>query len=101
VSRLKCQIRHLAASYNADRVDLFDVDRLEELRQRQDLMGADRFVLEQRLKSFDEALQRLSEAKAELKSFASRGPQAEQRKHKRRVKAAKVEETKKKEAVAV
>jgi transposase len=78
VSRLKCQIRHLAASYNADRLDLFDVDRLEELRQRQDLTGADRFVLEQRLKSFDEALRRLSEAKAELKSFAGRGPQSEQ-----------------------
>src|SRR5580658_2896125 len=40
VSRLKCQIRHLAASYNADRPDLFDPDRLEELRQRKDLTGA-------------------------------------------------------------
>lgn len=79
VSRLKCQIRHLAASYNADRRDLFDVDRLEELRQRKDMTGADRFVLEQRLKSFDEALKRLSAAKAELKSFAARGPQSEQK----------------------
>ena len=79
VSRLKCQIRHLAASYNADRLDLFDVDRLEDLRRRKDLTGADRFVLEQRLKSYGEALQRLSEAKAELKSFASKGPESEQK----------------------
>jgi transposase len=79
LSRLKCQIRHLAASYNADRPDLFAADRLEELRQRQDLTDADRFVLEQRLKSFDEALKRLSEAKAELKSFASQGPKSEQK----------------------
>jgi transposase len=79
VSRLKCQIRHLAATYNADRPDLFDVDRLEELRQRKDLTGADRFVLEQRVKSYDEALQRLLEAKVRLKSFATKGPQAEQK----------------------
>ncbi len=79
VSRLKCQIRNLAASYNADHPDLFDVDRLEELRQRKDLTGADRFVLEQRLKSYDEAVKRLSEAKAELKSFAAKGPQSEQK----------------------
>jgi transposase len=79
VSRMKCQIRHLAASYNADRVDLFDPDRLEELRQRKDLTGADRFVLEQRLKAYDEALERLSDAKKELKSFAGKGGEAEQK----------------------
>jgi transposase len=79
VSRLRCQIRHLAATYNADRKDLFDPDRLEELRQRKDLTGADRFILGQRLKEYQEALNRLSEAKSELKSFAGRGPESEQR----------------------
>jgi transposase len=79
VSRLKCQIRHLAASYNADRRDLFDEERLEELRQRKDLTRADRFVLEQRLKDYQQARQRLSAAKAELKSFAGQGPQSEQK----------------------
>jgi hypothetical protein len=34
--------------------------------------------LEQRLKSFDEGLKRLSEAKAELKSFAAKGAESEQ-----------------------
>jgi transposase len=78
ISRLKCQIRHLAASYNADRPDLFDEDRLDELQQRNDLTGADRFVLKQRLKDYDDAGKRLSEAKAELKKFAGNGPESEQ-----------------------
>jgi transposase len=78
VSRLKCQIRHLAASYNADCPDLFAKDRLDELQQRNDLTGADRFVLEQRLKDYDDAQERLSEAKAELKKFAGNGRESEQ-----------------------
>jgi transposase len=33
ISKLKCQIRYMAASYNADHRDLFLPERLEELRQ--------------------------------------------------------------------
>jgi transposase len=79
VSRLRCQIHHLAATYNADRRDLFDPDRLEDLRQRTDLTRADRFILGQRLQDYHDALKRLAEAKAELKSFAGAGPESEQR----------------------
>jgi transposase len=79
ISRLKCQIRYLAATYNADHRDLFQADQLEELRQRPDLTGADRFVLEQHLKNYQDALERLSAAKAELKQFAKKGSAAEQK----------------------
>jgi transposase len=79
ISRLKCQIRHLAATYNADHRDLFQADKLDELRKRMDLTGADRFVLAQRLKDYEEALKRLAEAKAELKRFAGKGSAAEQK----------------------
>jgi transposase len=79
ISRLKCQIRHLAATYNADHRDLFQADKLEELRQRPELTGADRFVLGQRLKCYEHALQRLAEAKAEVRRFAKLGSKAEQK----------------------
>jgi len=79
ISRLKCQIRYLAATYNADHRDLFQADQLQELRQRSDLTGADRFVLEQRLKNYQEALERLAAAKAEVKRFAQKGAAAEQK----------------------
>jgi transposase len=52
---------------------------LEELRQRPNLTGADRFVLEQRLKNYQDALERLAAAKAELKRFAKKGSPAEQK----------------------
>ena len=49
VSQLMCRIRYLAATYNADRSDLFAAEPLEALRGRSDLTAADRFVLAQRL----------------------------------------------------
>ena len=79
VSRLKCQIRHLAACYNADRRDLFSAECLDELRDRADMTGADRFVLKQYLKEYDEALKHLSVAKLEVKSFAKKGGESEQK----------------------
>ena len=79
ISRLKCQIRYLAATYNADHRDLFQPDHLNELRKRPDLTGADRFVLDERLKSYEQALERLAAAKAEVKRFAKKGSAAEQK----------------------
>ncbi len=79
VSRLKCQIRYLAATYNADHRLLFQADHLQQLQQRADLTEADRFVLSQRLLDYDQALQRLQLAKKELHRFAKKGPAAEQR----------------------
>lgn len=78
VSRLKCQIRHVAACYNADRPDLFRAEGLDVLCGRAELTGADRFVLQQRVQEYDEALKHLSVAKAELKSFAKKGGESEQ-----------------------
>ena len=79
ISRLKCQIRHLAATYNADHRDLFQADKLQELRQRSDLTGADRFLLDERLSNYEHALQRLAAAKAEVRRFARLGSPAEQK----------------------
>jgi transposase len=78
VSRLKCQIRYLAAKYNADRRDLFQPEALEELRGREDLTAADRFVLHQRLLDYEVALERLATATKEVKRFAKGGSAAEQ-----------------------
>jgi transposase len=78
VSRLKCQIRYLAATYNADRRDLFNADRLQELRQRADLTGADRFVLEERLLEYQHSVKRHQAAAKELKRFAAGCQPAEQ-----------------------
>ena len=79
VSRLKCQIRHMAASYNADRPDLFEAERLEELRQRKDMTNADRFVLGERLKEYEESLVHLSEAESALESFGKECGESERR----------------------
>jgi len=79
VSKLKCQIRHLAATYNADHRQLFQPGHLEELRQRPDLSEADRFILAQRLLEYTPALERVAAAKKELKRFAKKAPEAEQR----------------------
>lgn len=79
VSRLKCQIRYLAATYNADHRQLFQPKSLEELRQRADLTEADQFILTERLFDYEQALERLKAAKTELKGFAAKGSPAEQR----------------------
>ena len=73
VSRLKCQIRYLAASYNGDHRQLFQVECLEELRARPDLTAGDRFILQERLRDYEEALERVRTAKAELRRFAGTG----------------------------
>jgi transposase len=78
ISRLKCQIRHLAATYNADHRQLFQPEQLQELRQRPDLTEADRFLLAQRLLDYEQGLQRLQTAKKEVQRFARKGPAAEQ-----------------------
>lgn len=79
VSRLKCQIRFLAATYNADHRQLFQPEYLEDLQQRPDLSAADRFILEQRLLDYEEALQRMKTATKHLQQFAREGSEAEQR----------------------
>lgn len=79
VSRLKCQIRYLASQYNADRRDLFQADHLEEMRQRQELTSADRFLLERRLLEYQQSLEGVSAATKELRRFAKGGPKAEQK----------------------
>jgi transposase len=79
VSRVKCQIRYVAATYNADHAQLFQADHLEAFRQRSDLTEADRFVLPQRLEDLERALAREKAARAELKRFAEKGSKIEQR----------------------
>jgi transposase len=79
VSHLKCRIRHVAASYNADHRGLFQADQLEQLQQRPDLSAADRFVLAEQVRDYEQALARLKAARAELKRFAQQGSAAEQR----------------------
>jgi transposase len=78
VSRLKCQIRYLAATYNADHRQLFQPDQLQELQQRKELTEVDRFLLAQRLLDYEQALARLQTARKELKRFAKKGTPAEQ-----------------------
>lgn len=78
VTRLKCQLRQIAASYNADEASLFLTGRLEQLQQRDDLTEADRFILPAYVHEYEQALQRLKAAKAELKRFGEEGPAAEQ-----------------------
>jgi transposase len=79
VSHLKCRIRHVAASYNADHRGLFQEDHLEQLQQRPDLSAADRFVLREQVREYEQGLERLKAARAELKLFAKQGSAAEQR----------------------
>lgn len=78
VSRLKCQMRHLAANYNADHRQLFQSDHLEQLQQRPELSAADRFVLSELRRDYEQALKRVKTARAELKRFAAEGSAAEQ-----------------------
>jgi transposase len=79
LTRLKCQIRYMAASYNADHRQLFQAERLEEFRARPELTEGDRFILRERLQDYDEALKRLQTAKTELKAFTAKGSAAEQK----------------------
>jgi transposase len=79
VSRLKCRLRHVAASYNADRPDLFEADQLEAFGVRTDLTGADRFVWTELRLEYDDAVARHASAAAELKRFAGSGSAAEQK----------------------
>jgi transposase len=78
ISRVKCRIRHLAASYNADHRQLFQEGHLEQLRQRPELTGTDRFVLSQEQKELQQAQEALQAARAELKRFGQQGSPAEQ-----------------------
>jgi transposase len=78
LSRLKCRIRHVAASYNADHTGLFKTDHLEELRGRADLSEADRFILGELMQEYEEAWKHLKAARLELKRFAEKGSAAEQ-----------------------
>jgi hypothetical protein len=75
---LKCQIRHVAASYNADHRQLFQADHLEQLRERPELTEADRFILAESVSDHEQALQRLRAAQKELKRFGQKGAAAEQ-----------------------
>lgn len=79
LSKLKCQIRYLAATYNADHRQLFLAEHLEAFQKRTDLTAADRFILTRRLLDYDQALVQIKEAKAELKRFAGKGCEVEQR----------------------
>lgn len=78
VTRLKCQLRQVAASYNADQASLFQADHLEQLQQRGDLTEADRFLVSDFVHEYEQALRRLKAAKVELKRFAAQGTEAEQ-----------------------
>ncbi len=79
VSRLKCQIRYLAATYNADHRQLFQAEHLAQLSGRPDLTEGDRFILKERLLDYEDALERLHSAKVELRSFTRKGSAAEQK----------------------
>lgn len=79
VSRLKCQIRYLAATHNADHAQLFQAEHLAALRQRQEWTAAERFILVERLLDYDQALQRLKTATQELAQFAKGAGPAEQK----------------------
>jgi transposase len=78
VSRLKCRIRYVAASYNADHRQLFQADHLETLQQRTDLTEADRFILSEHVCEYEHALARLKAAKKTLQRFGEQGSAAEQ-----------------------
>ncbi len=78
LSKLKCQIRYLASTYNADHRQLFRPECLEALQQRTDLTPADRYILSRHLQDYEQAGARVKEARAELKRFADQGPEVEQ-----------------------
>lgn len=79
LSKLKCQIRYLASTYNADHRQLFEPDSLEKLRQRPDLTEADQFILSKHLLDYEQAQARVKDARAELKRFAAQGSEVEQK----------------------
>jgi transposase len=68
----------VAASYNADRPDLFEADQLTAFGARTDLTAADRFVWSELCSEYDESVSRHASAAAELKRFAAAGSAAEQ-----------------------
>jgi transposase len=78
VTRVRCRIRHILASYNADRPELFGAEGREHLATVT-VTKADRFVLDQYLLAHDQAMAQLLAAKLELKAFAARGDGAEKR----------------------
>lgn len=78
VTRLKCQLRYVAASYNLDHRQLFQAQHLKELQQRPELTAADRFIVAEHVRDYEQALERLQSAKAELKRFGRQGSAAEQ-----------------------
>lgn len=78
ISRLKCRLRHLASSYNADRPDLFEADHLSAFGGRPELTGVDRFVWSELCLEYAEAMRRHAAAAVELKRFAGSGSAAEQ-----------------------
>ena len=79
VTRVTCQIRYLAATYNADHKTLFQAESLAAFVAKPELTGADRFIVTQRVKEFDAARQALLVAKRELRRFAKAGSEAEQK----------------------
>lgn len=78
VSQLKCRIRHVAASYNADRRDLFQEEHLQALQQRADSSEAERFVLAQYVLDYQHAWARHKAAVQALERFAASGSAVEQ-----------------------
>ena len=77
VSRVKCQLRHLAATYNADHAGLFGKGVLAAFALRPELSGADRFILAERRKELGEATKRTKSAKARLRKFGESGSETE------------------------
>ena len=78
VTKLKCRMRYLAATYNADCKDLFQEDQLEVFAARAELTDADRFVFGEHRQSYAAALERLKSATLKLREFAGTGSAAEQ-----------------------
>lgn len=78
VSRMKCRIRYLAATVNADHPALFQADHLDQLAARPELSGADRFLLAEHRRELTQASEALKRAVRELRRFAKAGSAAEQ-----------------------
>jgi len=78
VTRVRCRIRHILASDNADRPALFGPEGREHLATVA-VTKADRFVLDQMLVAHDQAMDQLAAATKELKAFAASGDAEEKR----------------------
>lgn len=78
VTKLKCRMRYLAATYNADRKDLFQEEQLDAFAARPELTDSDRFVFGEHRKTYDAALERLQSAKLQIRKFVATGSAAEQ-----------------------